>query len=103
MSSSDQKPTPTTASVGGGPTPLGKEMTTGSQLVDKGAQMIQSLKPVRQMKQHACTFALYGHDLIRQIETHHYIHRLNQDFLQAAVYDSDRPDARLIGTFLSLS
>ncbi|KAJ8421833.1 hypothetical protein Cgig2_024209 [Carnegiea gigantea] len=33
----------------------------------------------------------------RHIETHHFIHRLNQDFCQCAVYVSDDPFACLIG------
>ena len=36
----------------------------------------------------------------RKIETHHYAARLNEDFLQCAVYDSDQPNARLIGNTL---
>ncbi|KAM1226003.1 hypothetical protein PS2_044187 [Malus domestica] len=58
--------------------------------------MMQPLKLVKQMSQHVCTFALYSHDMTRQIETHHYVTRLNQDFLQCAVYDSDDFDDRLI-------
>ncbi|OUZ99448.1 Protein of unknown function DUF1264 [Macleaya cordata] len=75
----------------------GKPLTVGQHMLDKGAAMLQSLKPVKQMQQHVCTFALYSHDMSRQIETHHYITRLNQEFLQCAVYDSDAPTARLIG------
>ncbi|URE31330.1 hypothetical protein MUK42_06074 [Musa troglodytarum] len=59
--------------------------------------MLQSLKPVKQFKQHICSFALYGHDLTRQIETHHYCGRLNQDFLQCAVYNTDDSSAHLSG------
>ncbi|KAL0442592.1 UNVERIFIED_CONTAM: Oil body-associated protein 2A [Sesamum latifolium] len=59
--------------------------------------MMQSLKPIKHINQHVCTFALYSHDMTRQIETHHYVTRLNQDFLQCAVYDSDDSTARLIG------
>ncbi|XP_058095456.1 oil body-associated protein 2B-like [Magnolia sinica] len=82
----------------GGDAPLpGKPMTMGSQLVDKGAQMLQSMKPIKRMQQHVCTFAIYSHDMNRQIQTHHYITRVNQDFLQCAVYDSDDSSARLIG------
>lgn len=92
MASSDEMPGP--GPVGTCP---GTPETLGSKLVDIDAQMLQSLKPVRQMNMHACTFALYGHDLSRQIETHHFIQRVNQDFLQCAVYDSDKPSARLIG------
>ncbi|KAJ9690809.1 hypothetical protein PVL29_013123 [Vitis rotundifolia] len=94
MASSDKTPQgmPTSESH----TP-GTPMKAGQHVLDKGAQMLQSLKPVKQMKQHVCTFALYSHDMTRQIETHHYITRLNQDFLQCAVYDSDNSDAHLIG------
>ncbi|XP_043701865.1 oil body-associated protein 2A-like [Telopea speciosissima] len=93
MASSDETPG---VMPGQGPT-VGKPMTVGSQMLDKGAQMLQSIKPVKQMKQHVCTFAMYSHDMNRQIETHHYVTRLNQDFLQCAVYDSDDSTARLIG------
>ncbi|XP_028094130.1 oil body-associated protein 2C-like [Camellia sinensis] len=36
-------------------------------------------------------------DLTRQIETHHYLTRLNQDFIQCGVYDTDDSHSRLIG------
>lgn len=87
-------------SMGGGEEriPPGKAMGMEQQMLDKGAQMMQSVRPIKQMNQHVCTFALYSHDMTRQIETHHYVSRLNQDFLQCAVYDSDDATARLIGS-----
>ncbi|EES03609.1 hypothetical protein BDA96_03G319200 [Sorghum bicolor] len=96
MASSDGKPVPTPASEGG-TAPPGQPTTVASKVLDMGAAAMQSLRPVKQVKQHVCTFALYSHDPKRQVETHHYVSRLNQDFLQCAVYDSDRADARLIG------
>ena len=75
----------------------GEPISLKEKVVEKGAEMMQSLKPVKQFNQHACTFAIYSHDMHRQMETHHFIHRLNQDFCQCAVYDSDDPSARLIG------
>ena len=80
-----------------GPTPPGQSMSVGQHMLDKGAMMLQSLKPVKQFSQHVCSFAIYSHDMSRQIETHHYCSRLNQDFLQCAVYDSDDANARLLG------
>uniref|UniRef100_A0A8R7TXX2 Uncharacterized protein n=1 Tax=Triticum urartu TaxID=4572 RepID=A0A8R7TXX2_TRIUA len=98
MSSSDQNPAPTpTSGAGGTAPPPGRPTTVSSQAIDMGAQVLQTLKPVRQMKQHACSFALYAHDMHRQLEVHHFVSRLNQDVLQCAVYDSDKPSARLIG------
>ncbi|RVW79041.1 Oil body-associated protein 2B [Vitis vinifera] len=62
MASSDKTPqgVPTSESH----TP-GTPMKAGQYVLDKGAQMLQSLKPVKQMKQHVCTFALYSHDMTR--------------------------------------
>ncbi|WOK95717.1 oil body-associated protein 2B [Canna indica] len=97
MSSSDQEPQPAPVAGSDGPTPPGKAMTLERKLIDEGAQILQSKKPVSQMKQHLCSFALYGHDPCRQIEAHHYAARLNEEVLQCAVYDSDSPSARLIG------
>ncbi|XP_065877316.1 oil body-associated protein 2A-like [Euphorbia lathyris] len=85
------------ASAGKEATPPGQPMSMGQHMLDKGAQMLQNLKPIKQISQHVCTFAIYSHDMSRQIETHHFITRLNQDFLQCAVYDSDDSTGRLIG------
>ncbi|KAM0064692.1 putative Oil body-associated protein [Helianthus debilis subsp. tardiflorus] len=93
MSSTNE---PTGAQKNGVPM-TGKPTSVGQQVLDKGAQMLQSFKPINQMSQHACTFALYSQDMTRQIETHHFVTRVNQDFLQAAVYDSDDSNGRLIG------
>lgn len=98
MASSDQ--TPGLMPPGDGSIPPGKPISFGARILDKGAQLMQSLKPMKQMSQHVCTFALYSHDMSRQIETHHYVTRLNQDFLQCAVFDSDLPTARLIGKLI---
>ncbi|RZC65202.1 hypothetical protein C5167_008892 [Papaver somniferum] len=84
MASSDEFPGVVPSRSDGNDTP-GKPLTVGSQMIDKG------------VNQHVCTFAMYSHDMTRQIQTHHYVTRLNQDFLQCAVYDSDSTTARLIG------
>ncbi|KAG2261918.1 hypothetical protein Bca52824_068997 [Brassica carinata] len=49
------------------------------------------------MSLHMCSFACYGHDPSRQIEVHFYVHRVNEDFLQCAVYDCDSAKTHLIG------
>ncbi|KAL3820214.1 hypothetical protein ACJIZ3_006119 [Penstemon smallii] len=86
MASSDEMPKPMPG--GDGSMPPGKPMTMGQHIIDKGAQLIQSLKPIKKMSQHVCTFAIYSHDMMnRQIETHHYATRLNQDFIQSELKD----------------
>ncbi|MCO5597828.1 hypothetical protein L7F22_051912 [Adiantum nelumboides] len=76
---------------------VGDKVPFSSAVLEKGAKILQSLTPVKQFQQHVCTWAMYSHDMNRKIETHHYATRLNEDFLQCAVFDSDQDDARLIG------
>jgi hypothetical protein len=75
----------------------GGEKTLASKVVGAGAGLLQKLNPIQAFQQHVCTWAIFSHDMKRKIETHHYPARLNEDFLQCAVYDSDQPNARLIG------
>lgn len=77
----------------------GDPVTVSTRLIDAGTTIMQRRLPVKQMNSHVSTFAIYGGDMSRQIETHHYVHRVNDEFLQCAVYASDRSDAPLIGTF----
>ncbi|KAM7500592.1 hypothetical protein LguiA_025006 [Lonicera macranthoides] len=81
----------------GEPIPPGKTMSMEQHLVDKGAQMMQSLAPVKQMKQHVCTFALYSHDLTRRIEAHHALCDSHQPgFPSVRCLQFHRPPHRLI-------
>ncbi|KAJ4901547.1 hypothetical protein Rs2_15498 [Raphanus sativus] len=96
MASSDELPGPYPGRDGGN-IPPGDPTTMKTMMIDKGASMLQSLKPIKQMSLHMCSFACYGHDPSRQIEVHFYVHRVNEDFLQCAVYDCDSAKTHLIG------
>ncbi|CAG7887017.1 unnamed protein product [Brassica rapa] len=97
MASSDKVPVACPASTGEGKEPMGDPTKTTTAMLDKGTAMLQSMKPIKQMSLHVCSFACYSHDPGRQIEVHMYGHRVNQDFLQCAVYDSNSSKAHLIG------
>ncbi|KAG7532569.1 Oil body-associated protein-like [Arabidopsis thaliana x Arabidopsis arenosa] len=97
MASSDERPGAYPARDGAENLPPGDPKTMKTVMIDKGAAMMQSLKPIKQMSLHLCSFACYGHDPSRQIEVNFYVHRLNQDFLQCAVYDCDSSKPHLIG------
>lgn len=101
MASSDKVPVACPASSGDGKEPMGDPTKTTTAMLDKGTAMMQSMKPIRQMSLHVCSFACYSHDPGRQIEVHIYGQRVNQDFLQCAVYDSNSSKAHLIGTHAS--
>lgn len=100
MSSSDQLPGAYPAREGVGNLPPGDPTTMKSMIIDKGAAMIQSMKPIKQMSLHLCSFACYSHDPSRQIEVNFYVHRVNEDFLQCAVYDCESSMPHLIGLSL---
>jgi len=103
MASSDKVPVACPASSGDGKEPMGNPTKTTTAMLEKGTAMMQSMKPIRQMSLHVCSFACYSHDPGRQIEVHIYGHRVNQDFLQCAVYDSNSSKAHLIGKYTSTS
>lgn len=100
MASSDERPGAYPARDGAENLPPGDPKTMKTVMIDKGAAMMQSLKPIKQMSLHLCSFSCYGHDPSRQIEVNFYVHRLNQDFLQCAVYDCDSSKPHLIGLYL---
>ncbi|KAH9820129.1 embryo-specific protein [Melampsora americana] len=53
--------------------------------------------PMGKIHQHLCAFHVVADEQDRQIEAHHYCTCVSCDFHQCIVYDSDKPDARLIG------
>ncbi|CAJ0634237.1 14893_t:CDS:2 [Entrophospora sp. SA101] len=79
------------------PGPPGEKMSIKSQVAESAALTIQNFDPVNQIKEHVCGFHFYSHDMTRQVEAHHYCSHLNQDVRQCIIYDSNEPDAKLIG------
>ncbi|CAF1430048.1 unnamed protein product [Adineta ricciae] len=75
----------------------GSKMTLKGHVLDMGARMAGHFAPVNTIHQHVCGFHFYSGDMTRQLIAHHYCSHINQDVRQCVIYDSDRPDARLIG------
>lgn len=59
------------------------------------AQM--SFRPINQIHQHLCGLHIYAHDTKRAVRAHHFCTHLRHDLHQCVIYDSDQPNARLIG------
>ncbi|SDS12573.1 OBAP family protein [Opitutus sp. GAS368] len=53
--------------------------------------------PLASVHAHLCGFHFYSGDLSRAVSVHHYCSHLRADVFQCIIYDSDRPDARLVG------
>lgn len=67
------------------------------QLHHENTEPLATKGPLGAIHAHVCGFHFYSGDLKRALRVHHYCSHLNRDVLQCVIYDSDKPDARLIG------
>ncbi|KAL5525685.1 hypothetical protein ACEPAG_7021 [Sanghuangporus baumii] len=58
---------------------------------------MMSFKPINAIHQHLCAFHVYAVDRKRPVEAHHYCKHVTPEFHQCIIYDSDEPNAKLIG------
>ena len=65
--------------------------------LEHGAALLPSNGPVSAIHQHVCGFHFYNGEPKRQVVAHHYCSHQNEEVLQCIIYDTDKPDARLIG------
>jgi hypothetical protein len=75
----------------------GNAVTLGSKALEAGANILQSFKPINSIHAYVCGIHFYNGEPSRQVIAHHYCSHLTEDFHQCVIYDSDKPDARLIG------
>lgn len=79
-------------------TPLpGNQTSAKMQTLETGAQVMQSRPPVEAISAYLDGFHFYNGDKNGQMEAHHYVTVLNDDVMQAVIYDSNTKDARLMG------
>ena len=62
-----------------------------------GAAIIQSRPPVDAINTYLDGFHFYSGDKNGQMEAHHYVTVLNDEVMQAVIYDGNTRDARLMG------
>ncbi|WP_034912617.1 OBAP family protein [Erwinia sp. 9145] len=67
------------------------------QALDTGAALLQSRPPIDAMNAYLDGFHFYNGDKNGQMEAHHYITILNDDVMQAVIYDGNTRDAHLMG------
>ncbi|EIN07441.1 DUF1264-domain-containing protein [Punctularia strigosozonata HHB-11173 SS5] len=58
---------------------------------------MMSFQPINAIHQHLCAFHVYAHDRTRHVEAHHFCTHLSHDLHQCVIYDTDQPNAKLIG------
>eukprot|EP01097_Dermamoeba_algensis_P008803 TRINITY_DN59_c0_g1_i1.p1 TRINITY_DN59_c0_g1~~TRINITY_DN59_c0_g1_i1.p1 ORF type:complete len:311 (-),score=83.73 TRINITY_DN59_c0_g1_i1:97-1029(-) len=76
---------------------LNEEKSASHKLLDLGAKLLQDRSPIKSIHQHLVGVHFYNGEPTRQVIAHHFCAHLNDDFHQCVIYDSDKPDAKLIG------
>lgn len=67
------------------------------KLLDTGADALQSRPPIDAINAYLDGFHFYDGDKNGQMEAHHYVTVLNDDVMQAVIYDGNTRDAHLMG------
>ncbi|MBV7403718.1 OBAP family protein [Enterobacter sp. ENT03] len=75
----------------------GAETSGTLQLLDSGAGVMQSRPPIDAINTYLDGFHFYNGDQNGQMEAHHYVSVLNEDVMQAVIYDGNTRDAKLMG------
>ncbi len=75
----------------------GAEKTTKSKTLETGAALLQSKSPISKINAYLDGFHFYSGYMQGQMEAHHYVSQLNEDFHQAVIYDGNGEDAKLMG------
>lgn len=70
---------------------------TEGELLEAGADILQSTRPVRQIDLRLSGFHYASGSLDYQMQAEHYCHRVDDDFTQCILYDGADRDARMIG------
>jgi Protein of unknown function (DUF1264) len=76
---------------------LGKGHPLKHRLLDLAAGAMQRRYPVEAMSTYLNGFHMYADDMGRQVEATHFCIHLRHDLHQCVIFDSNKPDAGLIG------
>jgi len=90
------------AGCGGNNTPSyvkisGGKKTGKDRLLNTGADVLQNKPPLKAFSAYLDGFHFYNGNPHAQMEAHHYVSQLNDDFYQAIIFDGNGPDAKLMG------
>jgi hypothetical protein len=76
---------------------VGARHSLKHRVLDVAAGAVQPKYPLAAMSAYLNGFHMYADDMGRQVEATHFCIHLRHDLHQCVIFDSNRPDARLIG------
>ena len=75
----------------------GATKSAETRTLEAGARLLQGKAPLGAVSAYLNGFHFYNGDMNGQMEAHHYVTRLNEDVMQALIYDGNGRDAKLMG------
>lgn len=75
----------------------GADKSAKSTALEVGADVLQDKTPLRKMDMYLDGFHFYNGNMDGQMEAHHYVTQLNEDFHQAIIFDGNGEDAKIMG------
>ena len=75
----------------------GAPKSTETRALEAGARLLQGQAPLNAISAYLNGFHFYNGDMNGQMEAHHYVTRLNEEVMQALIYDGNGRDAKLMG------
>jgi hypothetical protein len=76
---------------------LGRDHPLKHRVLDAAASALQRKYPLEAMSTYLNGFHMYADEMGRQVEASHFCIHLRHDLHQCVIFDSNRPNARLIG------
>jgi len=77
--------------------PPGQALAPDTRALALGATVLQSTAPPNQLNVYVVGFHPLKDDPLHQMESHHFCHQVNEDFLQCVLYDGNTAQANLHG------
>lgn len=75
----------------------GAEKSAKTKVLEAGADVLQGKEPLRRMTIYLDGFHFYGGDMRGQMEAHHFCTKLNEEVIQAVIFDGNGADAKIMG------
>jgi hypothetical protein len=75
----------------------GDDETGKTQVLEAGAEMLQSKAPLQGLKTYLDGFHFYNGHMQAQMEAHHYCGHVNEEVIQCVIFDGNGGDAKIMG------
>jgi len=75
----------------------GETKSGKSKLLNTGSELLQNKSPLKSFSTYLDGFHFYNGNINAQMEAHHFVSQLNEDFYQAIIFDGNEKDAKIMG------